>query len=313
MFEGINAAVLIAGPLVGLGGMFAGGYWGVGCGWLIVPVMLMIGTTPMEAVGIALLQMVPSTLPTVIRTANTIGWGKGSLGRNIVLPMGAGAFAASFAGQPINRVMYRLFGASALMVLFACVMIVIGIQTCMSRPAAEHSGEGQKFGTRATVNAVLAGFATGVFSSVLGVGGAVLMRPILSSGFKVNEKETSVAIRILLLVTTLTGGATYLFEDGGFQMRVLVLTVLISLGGMAGFPFGVKLHNQVYAMGYATHIHKSFAVISVIVVINTILKLCGLTVLNRWVMISFAVLLLVYLLGFGEYAKRHPKTGGMMD
>ena len=63
----------IVGPLIGFIGMMSGGYWGVGCGWIVVPTMLILGFSPFEAVGIGLLQMAPSTLPTVIRQFPEIG------------------------------------------------------------------------------------------------------------------------------------------------------------------------------------------------------------------------------------------------
>ncbi len=307
MFDGISLLIWIVGPLVGLFGMFAGGYWGVGCGWLIVPVMLMLGLTPMEAVGIALLQMVPSTLPMVLRTAKEIPWRPGTLGPMILVPMGAGAFAASFAGDHINRWMYLRFGNSALMVLFAGVMIVIGLQTAFSH-ARRNPPQEQHFSLLAAGLALLSGLATGVFSSVLGVGGAVLMRPILASGFHVPEREVSVSVRILLLITTLTGGAAYLVHDGALQMRVLVLAVLISVGGMIGFPWGVRLHDLVAKCGYSQHIHKSFAGIAFIVVTGTLLKLAGFAEVGRMLMPVFALLLLGYLLGFRAYAVRHPRN-----
>ena len=65
----MNPVLFIAGPLLGFVGMLSGGYWGVGCGWIVVPVLLILGFEPLDAVGIGLLQMVPSTLLTVMRQA----------------------------------------------------------------------------------------------------------------------------------------------------------------------------------------------------------------------------------------------------
>jgi len=299
----------LCGPLVGLVGMFAGGFWGVGCGWLIVPTMLLLGLSPLEAVGISLLQMVPSTLPTVLRTAGDIGWGTHSLGRMVVLPMGAAAFVGSFAGEPVNQWLNATFGANGLTLLFAVVMVIIGLQTLGSR-AADNPATDARFGGRAAAGAMGVGAVTGVFSSVLGVGGAVLMRPALASGFKASVRETAVAVRILLLVTTLTGGVTYLLSGGEFQPRVLVLTLLIAGGGMLGFPCGVRLHNAVAAAGYGQVIHKSFAAIALIVVISALLKLAGLESVCRVVMLSFAIVLVSGLLILGSWTKRHPRVSG---
>ncbi len=306
MFDNISLALWIAAPLVGLFGMFSGGYWGIGCGWLIVPVMLMLGLSPMEAAGISLLQMVPSTLPTVIRTSGELSWAENGLGRVILLPMSAGALAASFSGVAINQWMYEKTGSSGLMLLFSAVMTFIGLQTAFGKGTSGRTTR-SRFPRKQALPALIAGLATGVFSSVLGIGGAVLIRPILASGFKVSEHETSVSIRIMLLVTTFFGGASYLFKNDVPQWRILILTVLISIGGCISFPLGVRLHDRVVLNGYARHIHKSFAVIAVIILTGTILKLCGHRELNAPVMILCSLLLLAYLLCFGYYTSRHPK------
>ncbi|MBQ5368068.1 MAG: hypothetical protein IIU43_11400, partial [Thermoguttaceae bacterium] len=89
----INWALALAvAPLVGFIGMFAGGFWGVGCGWLVVPSMLVFfHCTPMQAAGIGLLQMVPSIIGTVCKEAPSIGWSRSSIGRNLVVPMAIGS------------------------------------------------------------------------------------------------------------------------------------------------------------------------------------------------------------------------------
>ncbi len=308
MFGDINWTIVVLGPLVGLLGMFAGGYWGIGCGWLVVPSMLIMGLTPMEAVGIGLLQMVPSVLPTAIKTTPAIGWGRRSLGNALVLPLAAGAFLASFSGAPINRFAYRLCGDSGLLILFMVVMAVIGLQTVLGSTAFS-SGQPRTYTGRESFWAFVGGLGAGVFSSVLGIGGAVLMRPMLAGGFRVPERETANAVRLLLLVTTLCGGLTYVVHQGNVAYRVVWISLLVAAGGMIGFPCGVRLHEVVVRQGYAQHVHKSFASIAAVIVFCTLLKLCGQIILSRCLLLLFAVLLAVYLLWFGAYARKHPLGG----
>ena len=94
----MNPVLFIAGPLLGFVGMLSGGYWGVGCGWIVVPVLLILGFEPLDAVGIGLLQMVPSTLLTVMRQAPEIGWKPGEPGRSLAIPVGIGALLTSLCG-----------------------------------------------------------------------------------------------------------------------------------------------------------------------------------------------------------------------
>ncbi|MBR4508541.1 MAG: sulfite exporter TauE/SafE family protein [Elusimicrobiaceae bacterium] len=292
-------------PLIGFVGMFAGGYWGVGCGWLIVPVMLIFGFSPAEAVGVSLLQMVPSTLPVAIKDFPKINWGRRSFGKRMILPLGIGCFITAFTGRFINAYLYGLFGSTALMVIFCLVNLFIGYQTLFSKPIQNEKAL-PVFTRKQSWIAFLGGLGTGIFSSLLGIGGAMIIRPILVNIFKVPEQWTARAVRILLLLTTSTGGLFYVISSGkqtGFE--IFVLTLIISAGGMMGFPLGVKCNNIVCENGRARTLQRSFVVIPCIVLSNTILKLLGLAEISRILSLTFAVLLFIYIVSFTFYSQKH--------
>ncbi len=293
-------------PLVGFVGMFSGGFWGVGCGWLVVPSMLVFfDCTPMQAAGVGLLQMAPSILGPVIKEAPKIGWGKPSIGRNLVMPMALGAFVTSFCGRPINIFFNELCGNKAIFTFFGIFMFVVGYQTLFGKTRKYNDTSPMKFTRMTTVWALIGGFAAGVFSSVLGVGGAMVFRPTLASGFKTSEEDTARATRFLLLSTTITGGATYLLaSDQGIDAKILVLAAAIAVGGAIGFPLGVQAHNVVLKAGYANIAQRSFAVICAIVMINAAFSVLGLEEISRYVMFGAAVLLMAFLLLFVWVAKR---------
>ena len=294
-------------PVIGFVGMFAGGYWGVGCGWLIVPVMLIFGFSPSEAVGVSLLQMVPSTLPLVVKDFPKVNWGKRSFGKRIIIPLGLGCFITAFTGRFINDYLYALFGSKALMIIFCLVNLFIGYQTLFSSPI-QNEKTLPVFSRKQSWWAFFGGLGTGVFSSLLGIGGAMIIRPILVNIFKVPEQWTARAVRILLLLTTSTGGLFYVISSGkqvGFE--IFVLTLIIAAGGMMGFPLGVKCNNIVCANGRATTLQRSFVVIPFIVLSNTILKLLGLITLSRVLALMFAVFLFIYIVGFTIYIKNSSK------
>lgn len=277
----------------------------MGCGWLIVPTMLIFGFSPDEAVGVGLLQMVPSTLMTVIKDMPKMSWGKRSVMRMLALPLGLGAVLTAFSGRYINAILYKNFGPKALLIIFAFVTIFIGLKTVFGKLNTDQNyvpaiSKGQSF------IALIFGMITGVLSSLLGIGGAMIFRPILANGFKIPEQITAKAVRLLLLVTTLTGGLFYLFSNGGFQVRILVLTFIIAFGGMIGFPLGVRCNNVVCKNGYSIILQKSFGVISVIILTNTILNLLGFINFSRYLMIFFAVLLFTAINIFARYTKKHP-------
>ncbi len=296
------------GPLIGFIGMMSGGYWGVGCGWIVVPTMLILGCDPMQAVGIGLLQMVPSTILTVSKQAPQIGWKKGAPGLSLALPIGIGAALTSLCGKSINAKLIALTGdARWLQWMLIAIITIIIFQTLASKTAC-YNDEMPPISPGKSRIAFVMGLVTGVLSSMLGIGGGLLIRPLLTSGFKVPEYYTSRIVRLLVLVTTVTGGLTYLIARSGFDWHMFAISMLVAVGGIFGFPLGAKLHTIIYDNGYAQHIHKSFAVVAIAVLANTVLNMYGHPEISRYLMLAIAVGLVLYLAAFTIYAKKKPRA-----
>lgn len=300
------AALAAIAPLVGFIGMLSGGFWGVGCGWLIVPTMLIFGFTPMEAAGVGLLQTAASIFGTVCKDAPRIGWGSGSFGRNLTAPMALGALATSFCGLPINEFFHRYCGSTAISVGFAGFMFFVGWKTLFGAARSSEDASPIVFNAATRFWAFVCGLGAGVFSSVLGVGGAMVFRPALANGFKATEEETARSVRFLLLTTTLTGGATYLFSGDGFNETVFVLAALIAVGGALGFPLGARFHRVVLEAGRSNLARRSFAIICGIVLTNVSLKLAGLTLASQIATAVCAFGLTAFLVGFVCWARANP-------
>ncbi len=286
--------------------MYSGGFWGVGCGWLIVPTMLIFGFTPMEAAGVGLLQTAVSIVGTVCREAPRVGWGPGSFGRNLTAPMALGALATSFCGLPINEFFHRRCGSTAISVAFAGFMIFIGWKTLFGAARSYGDESPTVFNGATRFWAFVCGLGAGVFSSVLGVGGAMVFRPALANGFKATEEETARSVRFLLLTTTLTGGATYLFASGGFDATIFALAALIAVGGAVGFPLGARSSRVVLEAGRADLARRAFAIICGIVLVNVSLKLAGLTLASQIATGVCAIGLTTFLVAFVRWARRNP-------
>ena len=300
----------IAGPLIGFVGMMSGGFWGVGCGWIVVPAMLILGFDPLDAVGIGLLQMVPATIPTVIRQFPEIGWRRGDPGRVLVLPLAVGAIGASLFGKMFNEKLFELFGGPEILQwLLAGFILVIAFQTAFSRTRV-NADEFPAFSSAKRAGVFGTGVATGVLSSMLGVGGGLLMRPLLTSGFKVPEYYTSRIVRLMVTLTTLSGGITYLFQSGAVAWQVLWGAVLVSAGGFAGFPLGTRMHTVAFNAGYAQYIHKSFAIPAGAMFLNTLLNVTGCREASRIAMVVIAFGVAAGLVLFTWYAAHHRKENG---
>jgi uncharacterized protein len=295
-------------PLAGFVGMLAGGYWRIGCSWLIVPVLLLMGANPMETVGIALLQMTPSILPEGIRVVRKLSWNKwGELGLTLLIPLALASAIGAFFGRTVNIILYDLFGNIAFSCLFGALMIFLGIQIMFSR-TGEYGCTLPVFNTKDFFASIGFGYVAGLLSSLFGIGGGMFFRPLFASYFKVPEKETADSTCLLLLITAMAGGFFYTYTNGAFQSQMIYPALLIAVGGIFGFRCGLIIHRIVLVNGYAQHIHKSFAIVSLTVVINLVLMMTGHIVISRYLMILISVLLITYLILFAFYVKRNPKS-----
>ena len=134
-------------PAAGFLGMYSGAYWGGGCSWLLIPVLLFLGCSPMEAAGIALLQMAIAAAVPVVRQSPSIGWGKGSVGRGLLLPVAVACALFTLLGVTVNSWTYHKLGGVFFNVIFALFMLALCINSapgarkrCAAKPAWALSG-----------------------------------------------------------------------------------------------------------------------------------------------------------------------------
>lgn len=306
MIEGFNLTSCLLLPLVGFLGMYSGGYWGIGCSWLLVPVMLFLDATPMEAAGVALLQMTLSSFVPVARTSRKLGWGKQSIGRGILIPLSLSCVLFAIIGTQINAFAYRQLGGIAFNVLFAVVMLFFAINCLMAKPVNNNT-ETVRVSTKDSLTACLSGTWVGLLGALFGISGGMFIRPVLIQKYKFPETIVGPSVRFVQLTTSCVGGLSYLFVSGTLNHRILLSLLLIVIGGSFGFSMGVKLHQTVCENGYASHVNKSFSLVALIVMVSLILKLLDFTDAAKIVMTTIAILLFIYLYSFGKYTERHKK------
>ncbi|MFA7186488.1 MAG: sulfite exporter TauE/SafE family protein, partial [Victivallales bacterium] len=176
-------------PLVGFVAMLAGGFWGLGGGWFIVPALLTLGVDNQVAVGASLLQMLPSTFLTVMHQLKSIGWGKNSWGLHVALPLCGMAFVGGFFGRPVGVFLQELFNSRK---PHQCVyLILLGFilyKTLSHKP--EKKSDVSSANTVPGIGPVktgIVGFLVGVLSSLLGIGGGTITRPVMKNHLRVPE------------------------------------------------------------------------------------------------------------------------------
>ena len=252
----INPIVfLILGMLVGiLSGMF-----GVGGGFLMTPLLVLLGIPPAVAVASEANHIVGSSL------SGTIG----HLKRNAVdIKMGnlllTGGILGSFVGISIFNSLIKI-GLIDLLIILAYFIFLTGVGSFMLYESLDSMGflnkkkrsrsyhhswiMGLPFRMRfkksglyiSILPPLLIGFIVGVLASIMGVGGGFIMIPAM---IYIIRMPTSVVIGTSLYQIIFVTAIVTLLHSYHNQTVDIVLALILLLGGAIGAQIGVKLSSK---------------------------------------------------------------------
>jgi len=228
------------------GGLFSGllaGLLGIGGGTVLVPIIITVGYTPVQAVATSSLAIVLTALSGSIQNyrmgyldLNRI-W---SLGFSAIITAQLGAYIAT--GLPDNQ----------LLIAFGILLLAnIGLASWRKKLVQQEDPSQQQ-----TRNQTLARIATGgiagFFAGLFGIGGGVIMVPLqmvlLGESIKV-AIQTSLGVIVITSVSATLGHA--------WQGNVLFLQGLVlGLGGLAGAQLSTrylpKLPDRAIRFGFYT-------------------------------------------------------------
>ena len=277
--------------------MLSGGFWGLGGGWLVMPVLLLCGVPIEVAVPASLLQMVPSTFPTVVRQIKSLGWGRNSWGYTVAIPMCIASFAGSVGGAPVGDLLEYLFHTRKLQeIFFLGILILVFYQSIGIKAAKPSTGAGVcAVDLRKKIYIALAGFFTGLISSLAGLGGGSLVRPLLRNLLKAPEDITGKISRLSVFLVAFAGASAYLVMSGTWIAESLTLAAVLTAGGMPGFALGAKMHGLVVRVGKDALAGRSFAFFILIVIISLFCKLTGFIETGRILICAASAGILIFL------------------
>jgi len=295
--------------LVGLCATIVGGFWGLGGGVFIMPALLIACVDITIAVPASLLQMLPSTFLTVRKQFPEIGWGPGSWGQRLALPLCGCSFIGGFFGKP-SGIWLRdaTGGATVQQSLYLVLLAVIFYKTVTHKPANKN-GEIQPSETSLPVSAG-AGFCSGLVSSLLGIGGGSITRPVMASFMNVPEKPVGLIARFSVFVTAIAGTISYLspaastLEKSPPVAHIISIALALAAGGVIGFPTGAKMHAIVLAAGRDDLAQRSFAIILSLIFISVGTKLLGFQELSQVFIVVSGIVTCVGLTGLTVYSNK---------
>lgn len=219
------ALSLLLGSAIGLSLGLLGG----GGSILTVPALVyLIGQSPQAAVTTSLAIVGANSALGVLFhcTHGAVHW-------RIALLFGSIGMVTSYLAAGVSK----QFSATALLVAFALLMLVISLLMLRSRPTPATSD-----GHIHTVKVLISGAVVGLLTGILGVGGGFLIVPalVMLVGLPIRQ-----AVGTSLVIIAMNSAAGFLGHIGGaFDLHI---TLLFIVGGLAGSFLGARLATRLDA------------------------------------------------------------------
>ena len=205
------------------------GFFGIGGGTILVPLLLLLGYGTKEAIGISTVQMVFSSI-----YGSYLNNKKGNLDIKMVGVIGIGGFVgaffsgyiASYLSDESLEIIFLVFAIFALVRLFFKTKDV---------KAKENINPYFLF---------IVGFFLGILSMIIGVGGSIILVPILVGFWHVPLKRAISAGLFFVVFSSVSGMISHAMSGHvDFQSGVI-----IGISSLIGVYFGVHLKDKVDAV-----------------------------------------------------------------
>lgn len=210
---------------LGIGTGVLSGFFGVGGGTILVPFLLILGYDIKSAVGIAVVQMVFSSV-----YGSYLNLKKGTLDVKMVLTIGLGGFLGALnSGFIVANVSDQVLEVTFLgFVLFALARLFMKTKESKTPKKANF------------VLLFVIGYVVGTFSISIGVGGSILIVPILVGFLNVPLKNAISAGLFFVVFSSLSGLISL-----GIQGQIDYMTgATIGSASLLGVSLGIYLKHQ---------------------------------------------------------------------
>jgi uncharacterized membrane protein YfcA len=255
----VNIYLLLA---IGGGVGFVSGLFGVGGGFLITPLLMLIGIPPSVAVATGANQVAAASFSGLL-----VHWRRRTVDFKMGMVLLAGGLVGSAAGIQLFALL-RSMGQVELFVSLCYVVMLGGIGVMMLieslrslrssklgrvKPRRHHHwshGLPMKMRFRASnlyISAIppfVVGLSVGVLSAVMGVGGGFIMVPAM---IYILGMATNVVVGTSLFQIMFVTAATTLMHSVTNRSVDAVLALVLILGGVIGAQFGAKMAPRLKA------------------------------------------------------------------
>jgi len=242
--------LLVFGAMTG----FISGFFGVGGGMVLVPMLLFAGFIMKEAVAISIMQMVFSSIYGSFLNSKKA---KNVLKDGLIIGIG-GFFGGLQSGFIITN-----FSNETLQYVFIAISLY-SIISIFKSPAEINEEEEKKSSNKFFL--FIIGALIGAIAMSIGVGGSILLTPLLVRFLNYDlKKATSLGLFFVIFssvagFTSLTVNNQMLFQEGA----------TVGIASLIGVYFGIKLKNSIKSTSYKKYILLLYIVILISMVYKTI-------------------------------------------
>ena len=237
--------LILVGVLVGT----LSGFFGIGGGMILIPILMFLGIDIKTAIGISIVQMVFSSI-----YGSYLNHKKGSLIVGEGIWVGVGGFIGGFFGAYVSN----MISATVLEYLFLGLLIFALFRLFSAKTNDED--------TVKSLNAMVlfsVGLLIGVFAIALGVGGSILLTPILAGFLHYPIKKAVSAGLFFVAFSSIAGLASHL-SAGTIDLEK---GLYVAFASLLGVFIGIWLKDQV-----SSSKHKMYLLIMYVVALILLIK-----------------------------------------
>ena len=259
---GSTGFMAVASVIAGGCGGFLSGLFGIGGGIVLIPMLaLSLRLNQHQAQGVTLAAMLlPNGLPAVLhfrRQGIRIPWSLvGQLTFGFVVAVWAGAKVACLIPETPLR-----WG-------FACLLVAMAVRTFFAKPkVVKPRTPGEPLDLSGTwLSGLAIGAAGGLASGLLGIGGGLIMVPLMAWRLKLTQHEAQAASLTLMLAPIGLPGVWVYAHSG-------VGILWVPLAGVAvGFMAGAYAGARVASTLNGPRLRRGFAVVMVAMAVMLVLQ-----------------------------------------
>lgn len=218
----VVAGAIAVGAIAG----FLSGLFGVGGGILIVPgLVLLLGMDQRRAHGTSLAAIVPIALA---------GVGGFVIGDAVDWPVAAALTAGAVVGSVIGTSALRWIPQQGLRIAFVAFLLLNAARMVIATPDASGRGE---LDVAMVLGLVLVGVVSGTLAGLLGVGGGIVIVPVLVTLFLIPDavaKGTS----LVVIVPTAVSGTIRNVRNGNADVRA---ALVVGVAGVVSAFLGSRI------------------------------------------------------------------------